>query len=128
MATTKDLAQAIRHKLARDPKLAAAVEFERLTANVASEIYDARCEAGLTQQQLADLVGMHQSAIARLEDADYDGHSLKTLHRIAQALRKRVEIRFANPRVGVAVETSKPAKSSPSPKRKKSSGRRSASS
>jgi transcriptional regulator with XRE-family HTH domain len=96
MATTKNLAEAIRRKLARDTDLAAAVESERFNANVASEILHARLEAGLTQQQLADLVGMHQPAIARLEDADYDGHSLKTLERIAAALKKRVEIRFVN--------------------------------
>ena len=30
----------------------------------------------------------------RLEDADYDGHSLAMLRRIASALEKRVEIRF----------------------------------
>jgi hypothetical protein len=34
------------------------------------------------------------SVISRLEDADYDGHSLAMLRRIAAALKKRVEIRF----------------------------------
>ena len=52
MATTKNLAEAIRGKLARDPDLAAAVESERFNANVASEIFHARLEAGLKQQQL----------------------------------------------------------------------------
>jgi len=37
---------------------------------------------------------MAQSVISRLEDADYDGHSLAMLRRIASALEKRVEIRF----------------------------------
>jgi transcriptional regulator with XRE-family HTH domain len=96
MATTKNLAEAIRRKLARDPDLGAAVDAERFNANVASEIHRARLAAGLTQQQLADLTGMQQSAIARLEDAEYDGHSLKTLERIAAALKKRVEVRFVN--------------------------------
>ena len=97
MATTKNLAELIRRKLASDPDLAAAVEAERFNANVGAEIYRARMTTGLTQQQLANRVGMHQSAIARLEDADYDGHSLKTLGRIASALGKRVEITFADP-------------------------------
>ena len=39
---------------------------------------------------------MRQPAVARLEDADYDGHSLKTLERIAFALGKRIEITFAD--------------------------------
>ena len=95
MRTTKNLAETIRRKLASDDDLAAAVDVERFNLNVGSVIYEARSNAGLTQQQLADRVGMYQSAIARLEDADYDGHSLKTLERIAFALGKRIEISFA---------------------------------
>jgi transcriptional regulator with XRE-family HTH domain len=57
-------------------------------------IYDARNAAGLTQSQLADRVGTSQSAIARLEDADYEGHSLSMLRRIGEALNQKIEIRF----------------------------------
>lgn len=57
-------------------------------------MYDARNKAGLTQKDLAKLVGTTQSVIARLEDADYDGHSLRMLNRIAAALNKRIDIRF----------------------------------
>lgn len=96
MKTTKDLTEVIRRKLASDPDLAAAVETELFNASVGSVIYEARTRAGLTQQQLADRVGMCQSAIARLEDADYYGHSLKTLERIAAALGRRVEITFVD--------------------------------
>lgn len=96
MAVTKDLAEAIRRKLAANPELAAAVEAERFSASVASAIYDARTAAGLTQKQLAERIGTHQSAIARLEDADYDGHSLKMLQRIAGALGKRIDLRFVD--------------------------------
>jgi predicted transcriptional regulator len=49
----------------------------------------------LTQKQLADRVGTKQSAIARLEDADYDGHSLSMLQKIAGALNQKVEIKFS---------------------------------
>jgi len=94
VSPTKNLAEVVRRKLARDPALAAAVEDERFGASVGAEIFAARTAAGLTQKELADRVGMHQSAIARLEDADYKGHSLKTLRRIASALGKRVEIAF----------------------------------
>ncbi len=41
-------------------------------AQVSMIIYDVRKQAGLTQHQLADLVGATRSVIARLEDADYD--------------------------------------------------------
>ncbi len=103
MAVTKNLADVIRRKLAADPDLAAAVDRERFNANVGAVIYEARTQAGLTQQQLADRVGMHQSAIARLEDADYNGHSLKTLERIATALGKRIEIALVDRCVTKAV-------------------------
>lgn len=94
MVTTKNIAEAIRREIKRDTKLAAAVEAEIFKAKVGSEIFKAREEAGLTQKQLADLANMKQSAIARLENADYDGHSFKTLERIATALNKQIEIRF----------------------------------
>ena len=55
-------------------------------------IYDARHKAGLTQKQLAELVGTKQQVIARLEDADYEGHSLSMLQRIAAALGRRLEV------------------------------------
>ncbi len=48
--------------------------------------------AGLTQTELAKLVGSKQPVIARLEDADYEGHSLTMLQRIAIALNQKVEI------------------------------------
>lgn len=65
-----------------------------LNFEVAQMIYDARTKAGLTQSELAALIGSKQSVIARLEDADYEGHSLTMLQRIADALDQRVELRF----------------------------------
>jgi DNA-binding XRE family transcriptional regulator len=61
---------------------------------VARKIYDLRTKAGLTQRALAKLIGTSASAICRLEDADYEGHSLAMLNRIAEALDRKVEIRF----------------------------------
>ena len=68
------------------------IEEETIHAQVARMIYEARARAGVTQQQLADLVGTKQSVIARLEDADYEGHSLTMLQRIATALHQRLVI------------------------------------
>ena len=61
---------------------------------VASLIYNMRIKAGLSQRAMAKKVGTTASVICRLEDADYEGHSLAMLRRIAAALEKRVEIRF----------------------------------
>ena len=63
---------------------------------VARKIYALRTKAGLTQKQLAKKVGTTDSVISRLEDADYEGHSMAMLTRIAAALDKRVEIRFVS--------------------------------
>jgi transcriptional regulator with XRE-family HTH domain len=61
---------------------------------IAQKIYDAREGAGLSQAQLAKLIGTTQSVISRLEDANYRGHSLMMLNRVAAALGKRVELRL----------------------------------
>lgn len=77
-----------------DPVKQAMLEEERANMEIARKIYDLREAAGLTQRQLAALVGTTASVICRLEDADYDGHSLAMLNRIAAALGKRVKIDF----------------------------------
>lgn len=82
------------HYIAGDPKREEEYEEEVINAEIARKIHDLRTKAGLTQQELADRVGTSKSAICRLEDADYEGHSLSMLKRIAEALDKRVEIRF----------------------------------
>lgn len=61
---------------------------------IGKKALNARAKANLTQKQLAALVGTTQSVIARLEDADYEGHSLSMLQRIATAVNKRLEVRF----------------------------------
>ena len=69
-------------------------EQEAANLEVARKLYELRTRAGLTQRQLAKLVGTSPSAICRLEDADYEGHSLAMLRRIGVALNQRVQIRF----------------------------------
>ena len=76
------------------PEMADLLEQERANLDIARKIYDLRTKAKLSQAELAKKVGTTQSVISRLEDADYDGHSLTILRRIASALEKRIEIRF----------------------------------
>ncbi len=77
-----------------DLQLRKLVEEATLNARVAQLIFDARTTAKLTQHELARRIGTTQSVIARLEDADYEGHSLSMLSRIAAALGRRIELRF----------------------------------
>jgi ribosome-binding protein aMBF1 (putative translation factor) len=87
---------AILHRLiiGNDPAKQAMLEEERANMDIAQKIYDLREQAGLTQRQLAALIGTTASVICRLEAADYQGHSLAMLNRIAAALGKRVKIDF----------------------------------
>lgn len=102
MGRTRDFAEVIRRKLASNPQLAAAVNDEFVRVNVAEQIYVARKKAGMTQHELAEACGMKQSAIARLESTNYEGHKLETVRRVAAALKLRIEITFVEPdKVGV---------------------------
>jgi len=94
MLTTDAIEILHRRYYARRPDRLKALEEARVEDEIARKIYDIRTQAGLTQRALAKLVGTSASAICRLEDADYEGHSLAMLKRIAGALNKRVEIRF----------------------------------
>jgi ribosome-binding protein aMBF1 (putative translation factor) len=76
------------------PERLKVLEEARADDEVARKIFESRTKAGLTQAQLAEMVGTTPSVICRLEDADYEGHSLAMLRRIGAALNKRVEIRF----------------------------------
>ncbi|MHB9038815.1 MAG: helix-turn-helix domain-containing protein [Armatimonadota bacterium] len=90
--TTDNALEIIDAQIGDDSKLRQAIEREVANARVAQAIYDARKEAGLSQRELARLIGTSHSTIVRLEDADYKGHSLTMLTRIAAALGKHVQI------------------------------------
>jgi len=76
------------------PERLASLEAERVHAGIARQIYELRTQRGFTQAQLARCVGTTASVISRLEDADYEGHSLNMLRRVAAALGREVEIRL----------------------------------
>lgn len=92
--TSDVLAILDRHHFRGRPARLRALAQATLNARIAQDIYALRTKAGLTQKQLAKLVGTTDSAISRLEDADYSGHSLKMLQRISTALNRRLEIHF----------------------------------
>ncbi|MDH5669500.1 MAG: helix-turn-helix domain-containing protein [Nitrospira sp.] len=87
------------------PERVRGLEEARANDSVARKLTALRLQAGLTQRQLAKLVGTTASAICRLEDAEYEGHSLAMLRRIAAALKQRVEIHFVSDRQGKRLNT-----------------------
>jgi ribosome-binding protein aMBF1 (putative translation factor) len=75
-----------------DPKKQADYEEALVNVKAAQLLYDMRTTAGLSQRELAKRVGTTASVICRLEDADYSGHTLAMLNRIASALGRRIEL------------------------------------
>ena len=92
--TTTDATKILADIAGHGPKRQQAFEEAVANREVAQRIYELRQQAGLSQTELAKRVGTTQSVISRLEDADYEGHSLAMLNRIAAAVERRVEIRF----------------------------------
>ena len=76
------------------PEMRALIAEESENLRIAKSIYELRTKAGLSQADLAKRLGTTQSVISRLEDADYTGHSLAMLQRVAAALNRQIEIRW----------------------------------
>jgi len=89
-----DLDRLIEKALKIDPSLKEEMEKAGRAWDIAFQIYDLRKKSGLTQSQLAKLVGTSQSNIARIESADYTGYTFKTLEKVTKALRAKLEIRI----------------------------------
>ena len=94
MKRRKNALDIIKEEMEKDPELRELIHEERVAFQVALAIREAREAAGLTQKELAEMIGTTQSVISRIEDADYEGHTLRTLGRIAEALNRRIKIRL----------------------------------
>jgi DNA-binding XRE family transcriptional regulator len=77
-----------------NPERLASLDVERQNAAIARALFQLRSKSGLTQRELAARVG----TTTRLESADYEGHSLTMLRRVAAALGRDVEVRFVTPK------------------------------
>lgn len=94
MTKTKSALKILEKVTGKNPALRDRIADSHVNLEVARMIYDSRTKAGLSQRRLAELIGSKQPVIARLEDADYEGHSLTMLQRLADALDQRLEVRF----------------------------------
>src|SRR5258708_6603270 len=81
MAKTKDALKILERVTGNGESVKAGIAEARVNLQVAQMIYDARTAAGLSQSQLAALIGSKQSLIARLADPHSPGHSPTMLHR-----------------------------------------------
>ena len=78
----------------KDPEFKKHYEEEKQALTLAMKITELRENKGLSQQQLAQLMGTSQQAISRIESGKYEGFTLKTLEKIAEATGMRVKIEF----------------------------------
>ena len=118
MHRTKDGVKILERVTGEDRALRQTIAEDRLNLHIAQMIHNQRTAAGLTQAALAKLVGTTQSVIARLEDADYGGHSVRMLHRIALALHGTLQVSI----VGAPAASGKRGSARRTPARKTESG------
>ena len=78
----------------KDPVFKAHYQEERQALMLAMKIAKLREKKGLSQQQMAKLMGTSQQAISRIESGEYEGFTLKTLEKIAEATGTKVKIEF----------------------------------
>jgi DNA-binding XRE family transcriptional regulator len=78
----------------KDPEFREHYEEEKQALMLAIKITELREKKGLSQQQLAELMGTSQQAISRIESGEYEGFTLKTLEKIAGSTGMRVKIEF----------------------------------
>ncbi len=98
---TANAVSIIHHRYVKnDPLRKASLRAERVNAEVASIVHQMRVEARMTQVQFAKAIGTTQSVISRLEDADYKGHSLTMLSRIASVMDRELTVAISPRRAG----------------------------
>lgn len=63
------------------------------TKNIGQMIREARKQAGLTQKELSERLGVSVSAVTKMETRKA-AHSVETLERVAKAIGKELQISF----------------------------------
>ena len=88
----------LKRSLVEDPALAARVEKRLAEMRIEQDLIALRQSRGLTQAQLARMLGISQPAVAKME-AEGGNLEIRTLARAAEVLDARLEIRLiAGPR------------------------------
>jgi len=83
-----------RREELKNPEYRQAYADDYLNTFVATQIQVLREQRGLTQEELAGLIGTKQPGISRLENVNYSAWNTETLRKIAYALGVRLRISF----------------------------------
>src|SRR5258708_22907171 len=75
-----------RQELRKNPEYQAIYEEEAAKGTLWLQLVAARRQAGLTQQQMAERIGVSQAQVSRIEQRGYDAYTLNTLRRYVAAL------------------------------------------
>ena len=81
---TRTFQDRLREEL-RNPDFKKHFEEEKQALNLALTIIELREKLELTQKELAEKMETSQQMISRLESGEYEGFTLKTLKKLAQA-------------------------------------------
>lgn len=87
----------IKEKIKLKPSLELEIKRAKSAVKTAHQIYKSRKEKGLTQKELAKIIGVSQSNIARIESADYGCYTMTTLNKVAAGLGLDLNIFITNP-------------------------------
>lgn len=109
MATTKaDVMEWVETQLVQDRRLREQVDVRLAELRLEQQLAALREARGLSQRQVARLVGVSQPAIAKLESGTVKNLQLKTLVRMVTALGGRLRVEIVPPS-GVRGARSRPA-------------------
>jgi transcriptional regulator with XRE-family HTH domain len=92
-----DLSRYAQERAARDPEFAAGLESGYADFKVGVLLRQAREQAGLTQEELAERLDTKKSAVSRIENHAGDIR-LSTLERYARALGRSLSLELKSPR------------------------------
>lgn len=82
----------LKSEIQKDSSLKAGIDMAKGAVQIAQRVYNLRKDRKLTQKQLAKLIDIKQSNISRLESGDYSSYTYKTIQKVADALRARLNI------------------------------------
>ncbi len=83
----------VKEILLKNPEVKKEYDDLDVLYNIKRQVIKLRQEKGLSQKQLAEIIGTKQSAISRLENENYNP-SVELLSKIAKAFNKSLEIKF----------------------------------
>lgn len=88
-----DIVDHLREEL-KDPEYSEAYAESFLDSYIATQIKVLREQRGMSQNVLAEKIGMRQNTISRIENVDYSKWNMSTLKRLARAFNVRLKVSF----------------------------------